>query len=119
MRFLVAFLIFFIVSILAASDITYEEAKKLSIKELRAKISERGLQCKGCSEKDDYIKLFVDNQNLPIIEKPSTKKTSPPNDASSADDKDSKKKEMDDVSIYLLLAVNINNQLIYPIFIDP
>ena len=89
-----------VVSVLVASDVTYEEARKLSTKVLKAKLVERGLQCKGCSEKDDYIKLFVDNQHLPIIEKPTAKKSSPPNDASSADDKDSKKKEMDDVSAY-------------------
>lgn len=29
----------------------------------------RGLECKGCSEKDDYVKMTYDNQHLPIVPK--------------------------------------------------
>ena len=78
------------------SEVTYDEAKKMTIKDLKANIKERGLECKGCSEKDDYVKLFFDNQHIPKVEKSKDNKktntdSNPPND-------DTKKKEFDEVS---------------------
>lgn len=52
---------------------------------------ERGLECKGCADKEDYVKMAFDNQHLPTI---------PPAaivDAKPKEDEAAKKKELDDV----------------------
>ena len=41
--------------------------KKLPIKALRKKLLERGVECKGCAEKDDFVTLYHEKQALPIL----------------------------------------------------
>lgn len=48
---------------------TSDEAQKLPIKKLKHLLDERGLQCKGCAEKSDFVDLFIQHQHLPILEK--------------------------------------------------
>ena len=56
-------------------------------------LSQRGLECKGCTDKEDYIKMAFENQHLPILPPPAT-----PEPVREKDDP-LKKKEVDDVSI--------------------
>ena len=41
--------------------------KKLPIKTLRKKLSERGVECRGCAEKEDFVSLFHTKQTLPVL----------------------------------------------------
>jgi hypothetical protein len=70
-----------------------DEVKKLSIKVLRSKLRIRGLECKGCAEKQDYVKMFMENQHLPVIDHQKNPKNEPQK-------KKMKDKEMEDVSHY-------------------
>jgi cobalamin biosynthesis Mg chelatase CobN len=38
------------------------------MKQLKQFLSARGLSCKGCSEKEDFVKLAVANQHVPLVE---------------------------------------------------
>ena len=49
--------------------ITFEEAKKLPVKKLKALLKDKGLECKGCAEKEDFAKMFVENQLKPDLKK--------------------------------------------------
>mgnify|MGYP000010364300 FL=1 len=44
---------------------------KLKIASLRAILDERGLECRGCAEKADFVTMARDNYHLPIVEKKS------------------------------------------------
>ena len=55
-------------------------------------LSQRGLECKGCTDKEDYIKMAFEKQHLPILPPPAT-----PEPVREKDDP-LKKKEVDDVS---------------------
>jgi len=58
--------------------LTSEEIKKLPLKVLREKLADRGVECKACSEKEDYVSLFIESQSLPIKAKPTLNETSEP-----------------------------------------
>jgi hypothetical protein len=55
-------------------------------------LSERGLECKGCADKDDYVQMSFSNQHLPILPPPVVPEPVPETSEKS-------KKEADDVSI--------------------
>ena len=44
-----------------------ENIHKLSIKKLRTMLWQRGLECKGCAEKPDFIKMLTEHLNDPIL----------------------------------------------------
>jgi hypothetical protein len=56
-----------------------DELKKWKIRELSDWADSRGLKCKGCAEKADYIQLVWDNKDLP--EKQKEEKKEEPTDA--------------------------------------
>ena len=71
------------------------DAKKLPIKKLRSLLSDRGLECKGCAEKEDFVRMFVQNQHLPILEtRQSPPASKDPSDLPLNKDKD---KQMEEV----------------------
>jgi hypothetical protein len=55
-------------------------------------LAERGLECKGCAEKEDYVTMTFDNQHLPIIPPVETPPTS-----EEPEDEEAKKKSVDDI----------------------
>jgi hypothetical protein len=54
-------------------------------------LSERGLECKGCADKEDYVKMAFDNQHLPVIP------PAPIVEAKNEEEEAAKKKELEDV----------------------
>ena len=48
--------LFIIVTITA--EVTSEDAKKLTIKQLRSELKKRGLECKGCGMNNSYKDIF-------------------------------------------------------------
>jgi hypothetical protein len=50
-------------------SITEEAARKFTIKKLKSLLAERGLSCKGCAEKEDFVRLFVENQHSTLVQK--------------------------------------------------
>ena len=44
-------------SVAPAAGLTIEEAGKINIKQLQKSLFDRGLECKGCAEKEDYVKM--------------------------------------------------------------
>ena len=40
-------------------------------------LADRGKECKGCSEKSEFVDMAYDNQHLPVIEKPVSKNKKP------------------------------------------
>ena len=61
--------------------------------ELKALLDERGVECKGCAEKDDLVKRVKETYHLPLQEKP---KESPKAPEKSTEDK-VKDKELDEM----------------------
>lgn len=60
---------------------------------LKKMLSQRGLECKGCTDKEDYIKMAFETQHKPIL---------PPAESSEEEEgrkEELNKKEVDDVSI--------------------
>ncbi len=43
---------------------------KLRIGALRQILDDRGLECRGCAEKADFVQMARDNYHLPVVEKP-------------------------------------------------
>lgn len=41
-----------------------KDVSKLRVKQLKAILSERGIECKGCVEKEEFIKLVLDTEHL-------------------------------------------------------
>ena len=50
---------------------------KLRIGALRQILDERGLECRGCAEKADYVQMARENYHLPAVERPADTKTDP------------------------------------------
>lgn len=61
---------------------------------LKQMLSQRGLECKGCADKDDYVQMSFSNQHLPILPPPVAAESAPETSEKS-------KKEADDVSRFL------------------
>ena len=70
---------------------------------LRKMLSQRGLECKGCVDKEEYVNLAFTKQHLPILP--------PPSEEEPVKDEASKKKEVDDVSVDSQVAAS---STIYP-----
>ena len=49
-----------------ATPTTIEELKKMPIKKLRQFLFARGLECRGCAEKEDFVKLAFENIDTPL-----------------------------------------------------
>ena len=87
-----------------SQDVTQADAKKMTIKQLRNELKKRGLDCKGCAEKEDFIDLFLKNQHLEVKDVPvvEPKKEDPPTDAES---EAKTSKDIEDVRLIYLIAV--------------
>ena len=46
--------------------VSLESLKKMPIKKLRQFLFARGLECRGCAEKEDFVKLAFDNIDTPL-----------------------------------------------------
>jgi len=42
------------------------EVRKLRLKDIRGRLAARGLECRGCAEKDDYAQLYFEQQHAPL-----------------------------------------------------
>lgn len=49
---------------LAVQKLEKKDLGKLRVKQLKQILSERGVECKGCVEKDEFIKKVVDTEHL-------------------------------------------------------
>ena len=91
-------LIFILFMLLIANglsqDVTQTDAKKMTVKQLKNELKKRGLECKGCAEKEDFIDLFLKNQHLEVKDVPvaGQKKEVPPADS------ESETKKADDIA---------------------
>ena len=43
-----------------------KDLRKLRVRVLRKMLKERGLECKGCTDKKEFVKLVLDNQNVVV-----------------------------------------------------
>jgi len=59
---------------------TPEELAKLPVKKLRQFLAARGLECKACTEKEEFVKLAVANIDTPVKEQPAATPPPPPGD---------------------------------------
>ena len=59
---------------------TPEELAKLPVKKLRQFLAARGLECKACTEKEEFVKLAVANIDTPVKEQPAAPPPPPPGD---------------------------------------
>ncbi len=68
LRRLAAVLLLALVALLvpAAAELTLAELKKRPVRELRAMLAERGVECKGCSEKAEVAARVFATQHLPL-----------------------------------------------------
>merc|ERR1711871_432462 len=76
------------------SKLTNKEIAKLPIKKLRTMLWQRGLLCKGCTEKADFVQMLQDHIEDPIVNGGSP--TSGGSSGGDGSDKD-KDKELDDL----------------------
>lgn len=76
-------------------SLTMDEIKKMPVKKLKQFLAARGLECKGCAEKEDFVKLAFDNRDTPLAAKPEESAAA----SSSGDERspETKKKELDDL----------------------
>mmetsp|Transcript_11439 Transcript_11439/g.15751 ORF Transcript_11439/g.15751 Transcript_11439/m.15751 type:complete len:228 (+) Transcript_11439:50-733(+) len=91
----------------ADAGLSIEVLKKMPIKTLKSMIESKGLECLGCSEKDDYVKMAFDSLTMPVAPKVSTPpplKTEDPPEVSAKpeseetpEEKEKKKRELDDL----------------------
>ena len=64
--------------------------KFIKTRVLRKKLADKGLECKGCSEKSDFITQVLESQHLPDIEPPKEKEPT-------VDEKKVKEKDENDI----------------------
>lgn len=57
--------------------LTLEQLAKLPIKKLRVMLNKKGLQCKGCSEKSEYVTKVHESQGLPDVVVPAEPEIKP------------------------------------------
>ena len=77
------------------SNLTNDEIAKLPTKKLRTMLWQRGLECKGCTEKADFIQLLQDHITDPIIQGGSSSRSGSGSDTS--DGASVKDKELEDL----------------------
>ena len=75
-----ALLFSFLLSWSITSAETPEELAKLPVKKLRQFLAARGLECKACTEKEEFVKLAVANIDTPVKEQPASTPPPPPGD---------------------------------------
>ena len=75
-----ALLFSFLLSWRTTSAETPEELAKLPVKKLRQFLAARGLECKACTEKEEFVKLAVANIDTPVKEQPESTPPPPPGD---------------------------------------
>jgi hypothetical protein len=98
--FLLVFCLYSLCGVYCDEDImTFEEAKKFPVKKLKALLKDRGLECKGCAEKEDFAKMFVENQLKPDLKKEPVK--------------EKKEKPKDDAKMEEVRVVSMNLSLVY------
>lgn len=70
---------------IAVAELTIDEVRKFKIAELKQRLKAKGLTCNGCAEKDDYVNLYMSNQNLPdvVVDKEASKPSSDSSDSNS------------------------------------
>ena len=73
---------------------TQEELAKMPVKKLRQFLAARGLECKGCAEKEDFVKMAFANKDTPL--KQAAEPAATPED-DSPEAKRKKDKEMEDL----------------------
>jgi len=78
--FRAALLFSFLLSWRTTSAETPEELAKLPVKKLRQFLAARGLECKACTEKEEFVKLAVANIDTPVKEQPAATPPPPPGD---------------------------------------
>ena len=78
------------------SDLTNDEIAKLPTKKLRTMLWQRGLECKGCSEKTEFVKMVQDHISDPIVQGSSSSASGDGASGSSESEKD-KDKELEDL----------------------
>lgn len=68
MRFLasVVSLLLLAVATTVSAAPTEAEIKKMKIKDLKSFLDARGLNCKGCQEKSDFVAMALENINTPV-----------------------------------------------------
>eukprot|EP00658_Telonema_sp_P-2_P069355 TRINITY_DN5852_c0_g1_i3.p1 TRINITY_DN5852_c0_g1~~TRINITY_DN5852_c0_g1_i3.p1 ORF type:complete len:140 (+),score=40.27 TRINITY_DN5852_c0_g1_i3:173-592(+) len=44
--------------------VSEEEIRKMRVKQLRTFLFDRGVTCKGCAEKDDFVQLAIESREL-------------------------------------------------------
>lgn len=45
----------------AQDQINIEDVPRMKIKEIKSKLAERGLECRGCLSKEEHVKLLIEN----------------------------------------------------------
>jgi len=65
-----------------ATEAAPVDFNKMRTKELRRWLADRGLACKGCAEKDDFVKLALANKDAALVKKdpPPEPEAKPPSD---------------------------------------
>jgi hypothetical protein len=81
-------------------SLTYDEIMKLPVKKIRKLLNDRGLSCKGCSEKEEFVKMAYDNIDLPI-----KVKVAPPKTEDTQEDKDKNIDEVMHIYIYIYIYI--------------
>ena len=87
------YLIIFVLLILdGIRSLELEDFEKMKSKELRKFLNKRGLSCTGCSEKQEFVKMCLENKDVEeIAEK------EPVQNASNDNNNDVKDKSVDDI----------------------
>lgn len=58
----------------AAASVEPVNFSKMRVKQLKKFLKDRGLECKGCAEKNDFVLMATEHEETPLVEvkKPST-----------------------------------------------
>jgi len=70
-----------IVLLLPPAEVSDEAIEKMSIKQLRSFLLDRGAECTGCAEKPDFVKLAKETKDNPVITKPAAAEPAQPTPA--------------------------------------
>eukprot|EP01036_Dinobryon_divergens_P031384 gene31384-40773_t len=107
MRFLIVIVaqILLLCSIEVLSDETstqpsLETLQKMPIKQLKAMLSSKGMDCVGCTEKAEYVSKAFESLSMPLVEDNATKSSSEEakgEDSSSTADKPEEKGKVDKI----------------------
>lgn len=62
--FFALFLLAAVAVTLVAAELTESDFRKMKVKDLRTFLSDRGLECTGCQEKSDFVRMAYQYRNL-------------------------------------------------------